>query len=91
MARSKGTAIFAVNFEPTGQTPLDARLQVDSKEDLYTAYDGDNNYYPDMVVTVKNEHSQYMLIDIEKRSEEAGWKRVDGSSAIDSLTWVDVQ
>lgn len=90
MARNKGTAIFAVNFEPTGQSPLDARLQVNTKSDLYTAYSS-NNYYPDMVVTVKDEHAQYILIDVERIGEDAGWKRIDGGEAMDSLTWVDVE
>lgn len=90
MARSKGIANFAVNFEPTGQSPLDARTQVDTIADLYTAFDDANNYYPNMIVTVKDEESQYMLINVEQKGTAAGWKRIDGGSAIDSLTWTDI-
>lgn len=81
MARSKGTARFAVNFEPTGQTPLDARLLVPTLEDLYTAYADDSNYYQDMVVTVQEDHSQYILIDVAQRTSAAGWKRIDAGAA----------
>ena len=44
-----------------------------------------------MVVTVKDEHAQYILIDVERIGEDAGWKRIDGGEAMDSLTWVDVE
>lgn len=81
MARSKGTARFAVNFEPTGQTPLDARLLVPTIEDLYTAYADDSNYYQDMVVTVQEDHSQYILVDANQRTSAAGWKRIDAGAA----------
>lgn len=81
MARAKGTAIFAVNFEPTGQSALDARLYVDSLADLYTAYDDANNFYPYMVVTVGDEEAQYMLINPTNKGTAAGWKRVDAGGS----------
>lgn len=91
MARAKGTAIFAVNFEPTGQSALDARLVVDSLADLYTAYDDANNFYPYMVVTVGDEQAQYMLINPTSKGTADGWKRVDAGGAkqveiVDNLT-----
>lgn len=53
MARRKGNPVFANSFEPTGQTPLDARLVVELRTDLMNAYQ-DNNVYDGMAVTVKN-------------------------------------
>lgn len=80
MARNKGVAEFAVNFEPTGQSPLDAREQVDTLADLYTAFDSANNYYDKMIVTVKDQQKQYMLINIEKRNSAEGWKDLSDST-----------
>lgn len=79
MARSKGIAEFAVNFEPTGQSPLDAREQVETLADLYTAFNDGNNYYDKMIVTVKDEEKQYMLVDISHRNDSTGWKKVNPS------------
>lgn len=79
MARSKGIAEFAVNFEPTGQSPLDAREQVDTIADLYTAFNDGNNYYDKMIVTVKDEEKQYMLVDVSHRNDSSGWKKVNPS------------
>lgn len=102
MARNKGIAEFAVNFEPTGQTPLDAREQVETLTDLYTAFDDANNYYDKMIVTVKDEQKQYMLIDVEHRHEASGWKEIGSNGAIEDApndgktyarsngTWVDI-
>lgn len=74
MARNKGISEFSVNFEPTGQSIFDARLTVATKNDLYTAYNDNNNYYPKMVVMVEDENMQYVLVDTEERDNEAGWK-----------------
>lgn len=53
MARVKGTANFSVNFEPTGQSCLDARLVVNSYADLLDkATYGTKNLYTGMVVAV---------------------------------------
>lgn len=76
MGRIKGVSTFSVNFEPTGQAPFDARLLVDTKSDLYSSYP-DNNFYEKMIVTVADENAQYILIDVNKRNTEQGWKRID--------------
>ncbi len=77
MARSKGTAIFAVNFEPTGQAPLDARLVVQSKADLTTASTyADKNYYLGMAVVVTDEQAIYILNDPENITQEGSWVKV---------------
>ncbi len=88
MARNKGIAQFAVNFEPTGQSPFDARLLVPTKADLYTAYPN-NNYYPNMIVTVQDENAQYMLVDVTKRTTAEGWLKMGDSKLstnVDNLT-----
>ena len=38
MSRKKGTAAFAVNFEPSGQMPLDARLLVADMNELIAKF-----------------------------------------------------
>ena len=82
MARSKGTAIFAVNFEPTGQSPLDARLVVGLKSDLTNeATYADNNIYNGMVVAVLEDNSLYMLTNMSAVTEEGSWKRIDAGSS----------
>lgn len=82
MARSKGTAIFAVNFEPTGQSPLDARLVVGLVSDLTNAatYE-DNNIYNGMVVAVLEDNSLYMLTNMSEVTNSASWKRLDSGSS----------
>ena len=86
--RAKGTAAFAVNFEPGGQTPLDARLLVSTKDDLinpetYSA----NNFYKGMAVTVQEDGTEYVLIDPDKITEAdfSGWKQRDSMDTSGSL------
>lgn len=86
--RAKGVANFAVNFEPGGQSPLDARLLVKTKEDLinpetYSA----KNYYKGMSVTVESDGTEYVLMDISKITSEdySGWKQRDPMDTLESL------
>ena len=89
--RPIGKALFGVNFEPTGQAPLDARLVVENMETLLaneTYVDRGNNFYEGMPVIVKQGKSGkselWVLIDGSKVTEEAGWQRLDADGvAID--------
>ena len=86
--RPIGKALFSVNFEPTGQAPLDARLVVENMETLLaneTYVDRGNNFYEGMPVIVKQGKSGkselWVLIDGTKVTEEAGWQRLDADGA----------
>lgn len=82
-SRPAGVAAFAVNFEPGGQAPLDARTVVGTKADLINAATySDKNYYQGMLVIVKDTQEVYVLKDITKitSSDYSGWKRVDGGA-----------
>ena len=86
--RPIGKALFGVNFEPTGQAPLDARLVVENMETLLaneTYVDRGNNFYEGMPVIVKQGKSGkselWVLIDGTKVTEEAGWQRLDADGA----------
>lgn len=82
--RAQGVAAFAVNFEPGGQAPLDARLLVPTKADLVNAktYSA-KNYYKGMQVVVEDTQEVYVLKDVSKvsSSDYSGWKRVDAGAA----------
>lgn len=80
-SRPAGVAQFAVNFEPGGQAPLDARTLVPTKADLINAATyAAKNYYQGMLVIVKDTQEVYVLKDIAKitSADYSGWKRVDG-------------
>lgn len=87
MGRSKGVANFAVNFEPGGQSPLDARLLVETVADL-TAPEtyADNNIYNGMVVAVIATGGLYMLTDMSNVTSEDSWKALDSSAVSTDLT-----
>ena len=63
MSRKKGTAVFAVNLEPSGQMPLDARLLVaDMNELIASETYANNNYYIGMpVIVIKGKSSKTEL------------------------------
>ena len=84
MARTQGSIQLGLNIEPTGQSILDARLWVATLEELYSAYPT-KNYYQDMVVTVGDQKSQYMLIDVENVTNASGWKRIDAGAAVETV------
>lgn len=83
MARSKGVAEFAVNFEPTGQSPLDARLVVDTVADL-TAEDtySAKNYYNGMPVVVLEGPALYVLTDMDNITSSSSWTQLDASATV---------
>lgn len=81
--RPAGVAAFAVNFEPGGQSPLDARSLVSVKADLIAAatYSG-KNMYKGMLVVVADDGGKpalYILKDVSKitSADYSGWQRVD--------------
>lgn len=81
--RPSGVAAFAVNFEPGGQSPLDARSLVPAKADLIAAatYSG-KNIYKGMLVVVADDGGKpalYILKDTAKitSADYSGWQRVD--------------
>ena len=85
--RPTGTAAFAVNFEPGGQAPLDARQLVPNKTDLIAAatYSGKNTYNGMLVVVGDNGNGKpalYILKDMAKITQEdySGWIQVDVSA-----------
>lgn len=77
--RVNGNFNFPINFEPTGQMILDARLTVPTRSDLTTAYTEKNNYYPKMVVTVEDENALYMLTGSDP-AQSANWTRLDAGA-----------
>ena len=86
MSRKKGTAVFAVNFEPSGQMPLDARLLVaDMNELIATETYASNNYYIGMpVIVIKGKSGKtelWVLKDTTKINLEEGWQRLDADEA----------
>ena len=75
MSRKKGTAAFAVNFEPSGQMPLDARLLVaDMNELIASETYASNNYYigtPAIVIEGKSGKTElWVLKDTTKINKE---------------------
>lgn len=87
-SRPAGVAAFAVNFEPGGQAPLDARTVVETKADLInTATYAAKNYYQGMLVIVKDTQEVYVLKDVSKitSSDYSGWKRVDGGGVTQTV------
>lgn len=86
--RPAGVANFAVNFEPGGQAPLDARTLVPTKADLIApaTYSG-KNYYQGMTVTVLDDGGKpaiYVLKDVAKITsfDYSGWQRMDASASV---------
>lgn len=96
--RNKGTFVFSANFQVKMQELLDPRGGVQTKAELINKetfpYDGDTIYMvKGMLVTVAEEQSVYMLIDVDKilESDYSGWKRIDAGAAeqvevVDNLT-----
>lgn len=87
-SRPAGVAAFAVNFEPGGQAPLDARTVVGTKADLINAATyAAKNYYQGMLVIVKDTQEVYVLKDIAKitSADYSGWKRIDGGGVTQTV------
>ena len=81
MARLEGTYSFGSNFEPKLDAPLDARLFVPTKSDLYTM----QYCYRGMRVYVKDLGEYFELVN-DLPTYEASWKAVsegDGTNIIE--------
>ena len=73
MARKIGSMTMKNSLEPTVGAPLDGRLQVKVKEDLYA--DGSYpKYYNGMIVSLKNNGDAYKLSGVP--TNETDWKRL---------------
>lgn len=91
MARNKGIAGFSANFEPQMAAPLDARLIVDTVDDLtkpstWMANDDSIYIYKGIIVSVVNDPTPennvpYCLVDSDYTDDE-NWK-VFGGGDID--------
>lgn len=85
--RPSGVAAFAVNFEPGGQSPLDARTLVPAKADLIAEETySSKNYYKGMTVTVLDDGGSialYVLKDETKitQADYSGWEKIDAKAA----------
>lgn len=85
--RPSGVAAFAVNFEPGGQSPLDARTLVPTKADLIDEETySSKNYYKGMTVTVLDDGGSvalYVLKDETKITDAdySGWEKIDAKAA----------
>lgn len=87
MARNKGIASFSANFEPQIAAPLDARLIVDTVNDLTTAStwqanDGSIYIYKGIVVSVINDpdpnsNGSYCLV-ADDYTQGTNWKVLSG-------------
>lgn len=100
MARQKGTLPLPFNAEVATNKPWDARLYVETLDDL-TNYDEPDIMYQYMVVTVHADpdpaaNGRYELQDIANYTNINNWKKVgtggsdDTSERIDSLTLEDI-
>ena len=90
MARIKGTSIFAANFEPTSQAPLDARLLVETQSDLIAAESWiAKNYYKGMTVTVREDGSIWTLMDPDNITDLKSWVKQASGQGINDILVVD--
>lgn len=74
MARPEGTLKLSSNTEPRMNAPLDARLVVPTKSDLYTM----QYFYRGMIVYVHDIGEYYELVN-DLPQFEASWKAHAGS------------
>lgn len=95
MARIKGQANYASNFEVLKQAPLDSRTVVSEYSDLIkqtTWQDADGNVwlYDGLTVTVPrgNKASVYVLVNKDKYTEATSWVELgaDNASSISAIT-----
>ena len=77
MARNKGVAQFSVNFEPGGQSPLDARTLVAKKSDLTAGESYGANIYNGLLVSVQEDNSLWMLTNMSNPTDLSSWKHLN--------------
>ena len=79
-----GNITLASAINQSGAQPLDDRVVVNSKSDLYNSFG--NAIYEGMMVVVNAEHAIYVLTDTTKVATAAGWKKIgDVSGEINAL------
>ena len=78
MARQEGTYKFGSNLEPKFNAPVDARLVVPTKTDLYTM----QYPYRGMKVYVQDEDAEYKLVN-DLPAYEASWQVVGSGEGYD--------
>lgn len=89
--RPSGVAAFAVNFEPGGQAPLDARTLVNAVSDL-TASDtySAKNYFKGLTVTVNDSGNGkpaiYILNNPDNITNPQSWTKQGGDATDMTLT-----
>lgn len=86
MARKKGTFIYSQNIEPLIKGPLDARMTVDSVDDLLlsSTWEDPSTHtwlYNGMIVSVGNDPSTslngiYLLIDASNYTLSGSWQKM---------------
>lgn len=85
MARNKGVAQFSVNFEPGGQSPLDARTLVALKSDLTAAKSYGANIYNGLLVSVQEDNSLWMLTNMSNPTDLSSWKQLNSDISDDEI------
>lgn len=84
MARHEGTLKLTSNIEPKMNAPLDARLVVQEKGDLYTL----EHPYEGMIVSLKT-GGAFQLVGPDQ-ADEANWEPIMESS-YELVTAIDVE
>lgn len=84
MARQEGTYKFGSNLEPKFNAPVDARLVVPTKTDLYTI----QYPYRGMKVYVQDEDAEYKLVN-DLPAYEASWI-LCGQIEIEEITEAEI-
>ena len=84
MARQEGTYKFGSNLEPKFNAPVDARLVVPTKTDLYTI----QYPYRGMKVYVQDENAEYKLVN-DLPAYEASWA-LCGQTEIEEITEAEI-
>ena len=84
MSRQQGTFNLSGNLEPLFDAPLDARLVVPTKSDLYAF----QYYYQGMIVSVKSDDTAYLLVGNDP-SQESSWKELGstGGNEVSGSGW----
>lgn len=81
MSRQEGTYKLGSNMEPKVNAPVDARLVVPTKSDLYAF----QYFYRGMVVYVKDEAAYYKLIN-DLPAFPASWELYGGGGELNEIT-----
>lgn len=90
MSRSKGLSSFSANFEAQISAPIDARMVVDTRSDLYlietwTANDGGIYVYKGMIVVVHsdplNENNGVYKLNNLPFTDMNNWEKIGGSNS----------